>query len=152
MAVRVTRLNPGMGSKVRYEKFTVDYATIAAIIGAAVSGNVSLFTLPQRGVIMYAFVHCTTQFAGVAGTLKVSVGDAGSATKFTAASADFVATQTDQETTVMKQETADTAVLLNVVSSSGNLSGLSAGSVDIYLLYVPVPALYLPGDSATNVA
>lgn len=149
MAVIVEDLALNFGGKLKYTKFTVDYATIAAIIGAATSGNIPLFSLPNFSLVMGIIVKHTVQFAGVGGTLKVSVGTTGTATQLTAATADLVATAV-ANTAYQKTNTPDigaetsggtnvsVGVVLNVVSSVGNLTLLTAGSVDIYVLYASV--------------
>lgn len=146
MSVITTGIALDNGGKLTYKKFTLDYATIAAI-GDATSGNVTLFTLPQAGFIVYVRVKHTAQFVGVGGTFKVSVGTSGSATLFTAQTGDLVATAVAATTYTENAGSsvphsagthAAVAIVANCVSSSGNLSGLTAGSVDIYVAYANV--------------
>ena len=142
-----TEIPLSLGGNRKLTRYRVDF-TDAKAIGAAVSGNVALFTLPAYAIIDSIIVKHTAVFAGVAGTLKVSVGTSGAATQFTAASADLVATAV-ADTAFQKTDSPDNAtvaatnVVLNVVSSSGNLSGLSAGSVDIYV-WSGEPSMSLP--------
>jgi len=126
------------GSGVKFTRYRVDWTDVKAI-GAATSGNVALFTLPAYSIPLAIIVKHTAVFAGVTGTFKVSVGTSGTATQFTNATADLVATAvadaTFQRTNDPSAGTvAETAVVLNCVSTVGNMSALTAGSVDIYVL------------------
>ena len=140
-----TNIVNSFGAGTQATRFRVDYTDCQA---AALTKNVSLFTLKAFGIILSVIVKHTTVFAGTAGTIKVSVGTSGVATQFTAASADLVATAV-ADTAFQKTDDpdqasmVDTAVVLNVVSSSGNLSGLTAGSVDVYVYYIQ-PTTPLP--------
>lgn len=131
------------GAGTRYRKFTIDWDAFKAIIGAATSGNVPLFTLPQAGLILYCKVIATVQFAGVGGTFKVSVGTTGTATLITAASADLVATAIAVTTFTEGPSAAKclgsnaaVGLVVNAVSTVGNINTLTAGSVDVYVLSV----------------
>ncbi len=131
------------GGQLRYTKFTVNFADMNAL-GAVVSGDIPLFTIPQGGKFLAAMVKHSAQFAGVAGTLKVSIGKTGTAAFFTAATADLVATAvadgTLQETPGLFKSGQLSAlpVVMNCVSGTGNINLLTAGSVDAYILWTPV--------------
>ncbi len=139
--VLVNNIPVNFGGGLRYRKFTIDWDAFKAIIGANTSGNVPLATIPQAGAILYCMVRHTAQFTGVGGTFKVSVGTTGSATLITAASADLVATAV-AETTYTEGPSAAKALgshaavglVVNAVSTVGNINTLTAGSVDIYVL------------------
>lgn len=127
------------GAGLTYRKFSIDYTTIIAILGAGVtSGDIPLFTLPRGGKLLGFMVKHSIQFAGVGGTFKVSIGKAGSAVFFTPATVDLVATavadNTLQETALFKSgQITAVPVVMNVVSSVGNLTTLTAGQVDVYV-------------------
>jgi hypothetical protein len=147
MAVNVKGIATSNGNGICYKRFSIIAADVAAL-GAATSGLIALFTLPAGGVILGITVRHTTQFVVGSGTFKVSVGINGSTTLFTAATADLVATgvaaTTLQQTAMFKSgSSAAQAVVLECVSSVGNLSTCSAGAlyVDVCWLDASTPGL-----------
>lgn len=127
------------GSGPRYEKFTIGYAELSA---AALTKDITLFTLPRAGKILGVFVKHSVAFGGGSiSAVSVSVGKSGSTTFFTSAFdiLQAVADTTVQETALFKggQLTA-LPIVARFTSVTANLSALTAGSVDIYVLYLPV--------------
>lgn len=127
------------GGQLRMTEYLIDAATFAAIIGAATSGNINLFTTSRYSTIVEVLVKHNAVFGGVSGTFKVSVGvSGGSATQITAATSDLVATAV-ADSTYQKTNTPDIGtvaavqITCNAVSSVGNISVLTLGSVSIYV-------------------
>jgi hypothetical protein len=137
VVIRGVPLN--FGGQLRCIEYLIDFNCINSIIGAATSGNINLFTTNRYSQFILILVKHNAQFAGgIAGTLKVSVGTTGTVTQLTAATADLVATAV-ADTAYQRTSSPDlgtvasTQIIMNVVSSSGNLGALTAGSVSVYV-------------------
>lgn len=148
------------GAFVNYVKFTFNYDDLTA---AATTQTISLlenppvnttsaFYVPQAGKVLGVCVHHTVAFAGTAITgVTVSVGNsnlgvAGFAPAFNIFQA--VADTTLQETAEFKAGQITAAQpTVTFVSTGGNLSAMTAGSVDIYILFLNVsePVTYTYG-------
>lgn len=136
------------GGQLTYRKFTLTWDYIANLGGAALTVDIPLHTLPRGGFLLFCMIHATTQFAGVT-TLTASVGNAGSATQFTAASADLVGTAI-ADTAIRIGPTSATpggtmarqAINARLTSTGTNLNTLTAGQVDIFIAFgnVTTPA------------
>jgi hypothetical protein len=136
VVIRGVPLN--FGGQVKCTEYLIDYLTLGSIIGAATSGNINLWTTNRYSGILRILVKHNVQFAGVAGTFKVSVGSAATATLLTAATSDLVATAVADTTYQLTLNpdlgtVAQLQVVCNAVSSSGNVNTLTAGSVSIYV-------------------
>ena len=135
-----TGVGLNLGGALEYRRFTVPYTDLTDTAGT--SKAVTLFTIPKGGKILGVFAKHSVAFAGVAiSAMTVSVGKSGSTTFFTSAFDIFaaVADTTVQETALFKcgQLTA-LAVIATFTSTGANLTVLTAGSVDIYVLFANV--------------
>jgi len=157
--MQITDLAVAAGTGPTLRKFTVTYLDLIA--NAALTGAVALnakgtnpatiqpvttgFLLAQAGKIIGIEVHTTVPFAGPAITaVTVSVGNAISATQFTAAYNCFAAAADTnvQETSMFKsgQHSAN-EVSAFFTALGANLSVLTAGSVDFYVYHLNVTSL-----------
>jgi hypothetical protein len=128
----------------RWEKFTIDYTDLAAL-GAVGSGAVTVQTLPDGGVIQAVKIRSTVQWAGGAiSALSGEVGISGTPAKYAAAydmwaapgDANFAATFTaGTEENTLAGGGAGTAILLTATATGGNLDELTAGEVDVWVLW-----------------
>ncbi len=146
-----TDIAVGMAGNVSYVKFTIGYTdlnataalTLALSLQAQPPNATPVFQIPQGGVMLGAMVHHTVAFAGTAITaVSVSLGVlGGSATFFTPAFdiLQAVANNTLQQTSMFKSGTVAAAtVQANFTAVGANLTALTAGSVDIFILYLNV--------------
>lgn len=134
-------------------KFTVPY-TDAAFIAAALTADVTLFTLPARGKVLRVCVKHSVVFSDGAGAMtqvSVSIGDSSSTTFYTAATnigeATAVAATTFQDT-VKTSALSSTFAARDVVArftATGRNFGdaavtfLTGGSVDIWIEWAVLP-------------
>lgn len=126
------------GSNLRFARINVDYTDLNTTAG--LTKALTLFTLPKGGIIMYVGIKERTVSAGCT-SLTVSVGNSSSATAFTSAVTlmGVVADAKDQETNVMKSVgDAAQSVIATFTATVNNLTSLTQGNVDIYVLYTPV--------------
>ncbi len=126
---------------VKVSKTFTDLAT------AGVTNNITLYSLPAKSLVHCVVLKASAAFTGGAiVTYTLSVGIAGSLTKYTAA---FDVLQTVGATvslltvpvTVVAVESFTTAVdlKLSAVSTVGNLDEATTGAVDVYLLTSTLP-------------
>ncbi len=132
-----------------------------ALTDADTSQNIALFTLPAGGLIQDVYAYVTTAFAGgEASAVTVSVGTAADSILLTQAH-DVLGTgngvwilegqnATDkgaglyEATDKTKKNyivTADTALIAQFNSTGDDVADLTAGSIDIYVVYL-VPNIY----------
>jgi hypothetical protein len=141
-----TDLTTSLAGNQSYTKWTVGYQDLGA---AATTQTINLpwnagavnpqnFTIPRGGKLLGVMIKHTQAFAGPAiSAMTVSVGIAGSVTLFTAAFDIFQAAAdgTLSETALFKSGSiAPVPVTLTFTSTGANISVLTAGSVDVYLL------------------
>ncbi len=120
-----------------WQKYTVAHTALKT---ADVVNNITLFSLPALACIQSVIIRPTTAFAGTA-TYTISIGIAGTLTKYTAAS-DVKATVTatlmytvgTSFVPVVESFSGATDIKISAVSTVQNLSSSSAGSVDVYVL------------------
>ena len=142
-----------MGGNMQFARWTFSYLDLAAsaALTAAINflanppiNSTTIFQIPQGGKMMGVCIQHTTAFAGTAITdVTVSVGlpSPGSATFFTNTFDIFqaVANNTLLEASMFKLGgNAASGVIANFTSVGGNLSALTAGSVNIYLAWLNV--------------
>jgi hypothetical protein len=137
----------------RWRKLTVAFDN-AALDVAATAANVALMTTGTLGVILAALAKHSTAFAGTAiSGLTVTVGTAGAPTLLLGATAplEMEATANPVSATAFRlarpaladvdgtgAAAAGTALIARFTATGGNLNALTAGSVDIYLLYAEI--------------
>lgn len=161
--MQITDIALGLGGNPAYRKFTITYQDLQTL-AAATTGSVSLSNafganapiqpivttqtntaqlLAQAAKILGVYVHQTVQFAGAGPVtaLTVSVGNSISATQFTTAFNIFAAPAdtTGQETAMFKSgQLSGNVVSAFFTATGGNINGMTAGSVDIYVWYLDV--------------
>ena len=128
----------------RWEKVTIGYATVAAL-GAALTGQVTILTVQDGGIVHACKVMSKVQWAGTAiATLVGDVGISGSATKYltgynmlTAPANNQFATSSTfgAEAHTLAGGGSGTALKLQVTATGANLSALSAGSIDVWVMW-----------------
>ena len=128
----------------RWTKTVVPFSSVAAL-GAALTGQITLFTLPDGGVVHAVKVMTTVQWVGAAiATLVADVGTAGTADKYQSAYNMLAAPATDNfdlefiqggEHHPVAGTGAGTALKLRVTSTVANLNVISAGSVSVWVLW-----------------
>lgn len=118
----------------QWQKFTISYKDLTG--WAATTGNALVYALPIKGIIHAAYFNVTTAFAGTT-TLTATLGTASSNAAYQA-STDLMATGVTAGVTGLAMTpaslTGSTQIQLYATSTGANLSSLSAGSVDIYVL------------------
>jgi hypothetical protein len=122
--------------------YNVTNAQIAAL-GAATSGDITLFTLPARSVIDQTLVKPYVAVAGTsysAATARVITATNNYGTAFDVFQA-VGATVFDWDGTHPKVENfaTTTPVLLHMTSTGGNLSATTAGSIDVWVTWHQLP-------------
>jgi hypothetical protein len=136
MQVEDIALNLGAG--LEYRRFTVGFADLTA---AATTQDVALFTLPAGGKILGVFQKHSVPFSGGSlTTMTCAVAKASSATFFTSTFDVFqaVADTTVQETSLFKSGQLTALAVVAHFIGSHNVNTATAGSVDIFVLYLNV--------------
>lgn len=116
-----------------WQKFTVSYTQLQT---AGLTNSVLLTALPSKAVIHAAIMNITTAFAGTL-TLSLSIGTSGNNVKYSTAQTALAATMlTGVGITqpVAESTSGATNISLYAIATVNNLSLLSQGSVDCYLL------------------
>lgn len=144
MPAQRTGLTINGGQGVRFERFTINYA-ICQEYDTGTNAPVPLLTaaqFPKGSVILGVRIKHSTAFSGGAvGACTVSVGISGDLTRFAAAFDIFqaVAAATKQLSTQFKDADNAAAIVYADFNTVGaNISALTAGQVDIDLLYLPM--------------
>lgn len=107
-------------------------------LGAVLSGDIKLDSIPDGAIITRTFVKAVTPVAGVAtcvGYVKTANHNYGTTTfDLKAAVAD---TNSDLYVTPQKESySANTDVLFHMITTTDNLSAATAGEVDVYFSYI----------------
>lgn len=137
LVILSSKLQAGSGTP-RWRKYTVAYT---AILAAATSEQEALFTLPAGGIVHAVKIKHSAAFAGTGITaLTASVGIAGDGDKYAAAFDVFQAAgdavlQLSATPAAESHDSGGTAVVAEFTSTGANLSALTAGSVDIFVLW-----------------
>lgn len=128
------QLSPGTGN---WQKSTIAYTSVQT---GALTNQLTLFTLPAKGIITGLAVKHSTLFSGGAiATCVVQLGIVGQLTKFVP-SFDIKQAVADQAFTnvtpgYIGSWASGTAITANFISTGANLSALTQGSVDIEYQY-----------------
>lgn len=122
----------------QWVKVTKTFSNFAT---AALTNDISIYTLPINGYIHDVKIVPTTAFSGgVISAATISVGKGGALTKYAIATDVFTGNTTASSihTPLVGLEstsgTTDIRAAITVVGVAQTLNSLSAGSVDIYLL------------------
>ena len=128
----------------RWEKVTIGHAAIAAL-GAVSNGQVTLLTLQDGGIVQAVKIMSKVQWVGSGiATLVADVGLATAATKYltgynllTAPANDQFATSSTfgAEAHTLAGGGSGTALKLKVTATGTTLNAISAGSVDVWILW-----------------
>jgi hypothetical protein len=128
----------------RWEKVTIGYAVVKAL-GAVANGQVTLLTLQDGGIVQAVKIRTKVQWVGTSiATLVADIGTAGTATKYLtgynlwAAPGDAnvtLGTTAGAEAHTLAGGGAGTALKLKVTATGTTLDALSAGSVDVWILW-----------------
>ena len=134
MATVTVSTPPTMG----WQKITVPYTSIRT---AALTNNVLILALPAKDVIHRAFLSVTQAFSGTT-TLTLSLGIVSDNLKFVTAQSALaisVLNGVALNTASPESMSASTNVNLYAVATEKNLSSLTQGSEDVYLLTSSLP-------------
>jgi hypothetical protein len=150
-------VNANGGLRRQVYKVTI---TSAAFTAAALTSDVTIATLPAKTAVLGVYTDTTVAFAGLAGTISLSVGTGATPTNLIAAhdvktaavtkglaDADLgtdLARATAVQGGKVYSFTATTSVLARITSGTGNVgtgsaSNMSAGSVTIYIITERLP-------------
>lgn len=121
-----------------WTKYTIGYADLSA---AGLTNNVTLFTLPAKTLIHAVVINPTQAFGGgLITAYTLSVGIAGTLTKYCTAASVFAATlQAPQMFMGLESMTQGTAIKVAATSVTGLLNAATTGSADIYALTSILP-------------
>lgn len=161
----ITDIALGLGGLFTYRKFTITYQDLVAM-GASATGSINLcvaslanapiqpvvspaqgYLLEQTAKMLGICFHQTVQFASTASAisaLTLSIGNAVSNTEFTSAQSIFAAPAdtTVYELAMFKSgQISPNQVFAYFTATGGNLSIMTAGSVDVYCLYMNVSSV-----------
>ena len=120
-------------SRLAWRKFVVPHTQLQT---AAVTNTKLLLTLPAGNVIHRTFIYVTQAFTGTT-TLTLSVGTAGDNLKFAVAQSALstgLLNGVGLTAPLPESMSAGTDINLYAVSTVQNLSSLTQGSADIYIL------------------
>lgn len=125
----------------RWIKITKSYSALSA---NSTTNDISIYTLPAKGIILNSRVIPSTQFSGNITDYSVSVGVTGNVSIIHGVS--YISTGYDGDlatgisvTSIVYSLTTTKDIRLYATSTGGNLNDVTAGSVDIYLLVSTLP-------------
>lgn len=123
----------------RWIKITKTYTDFST---AGLTNEISIYTLPAKGIIHACQIFPSTVFSG--GTIAsytISVGISGNATKYGVAANVFTGATLSTINALIGIESMSgtTSIKATAISTVGLLNAASAGSVDIYLLISQLP-------------
>lgn len=125
-----------------WQKYTIPYTTFVAK-GAVAAGTVTACTIDSDEIVSGFYAKHSTPFTGgVISAATFRAGVAGDTSKYVD---DFDVFQAAGNTTfslisLLNMENTATTLLVTLSLTGGNLSGLSAGSVDIYVKKSRLPS------------
>lgn len=123
-----------------WQKFTIGFASLQT---AGLTNTVLVYTLPIKGVVHQAFANITTLFSGGAiATIVASIGNAGNNAKYMVSSSLATATTLPGVSIgaiAPESMVGTTAVNIYATSTVANLSALTQGSIDVYVLSSVLP-------------
>ena len=120
----------------------INFNTAALIGTAGLTFDQNIVTVPAGAAVLFARITNNTTWAGTT-TLTASVGDSTSPTKYTATIDLKVAAGTTTfvlNTAPQQSSTAATTVSVRFTSTINNLTLLTAGQLDVQVVYVLVGA------------
>lgn len=123
----------------QWKKVTKVYTDFST---AGVTNNIEIYLLPAKGVIHAVLVSPTVAFAGgLIATYTISVGIAGTLAKYAPATNAFTGFTLPVISVITGIESLSgtTSIKAAAISTVGNLSAATAGSVDFYLLISLLP-------------
>lgn len=123
----------------QWKKVTKVYTDFST---AGVTNNIEIYLLPVKGVIHAVLVSPTVAFAGgLIATYTISVGIAGTLAKYAPATNAFTGFTLPVISVITGIESLSgtTSIKASAISTVGNLSAATAGSVDFYLLISTLP-------------
>jgi len=139
--MEVTNLLSQLGAGLKIVKYTITYKDANDTAGT--SKTITLFTLPQGAMVLACRTKHTVAFAGASITdMSFVVGIAGTTNQFAAdldidaAVANTTLNQANGPTSAVGHAKID--VIATIGSTGANLTALTAGSVDVYLVYVDI--------------
>lgn len=125
-------------SNMRWSKVSIPYSQLQA---ASFTNNVLALTLPVKSIVHRALLNVTQSFSGTA-TLSLSLGIASDNTKYVpslSALATGVLNGASITSPSPESMSATTNINLYAAATLQNLSSLTQGSVDIYVLISQLP-------------
>jgi hypothetical protein len=136
----VTAVTEGLGLPI-WHKYTISESAFTA---ASSTENIELFQLPAKASIHNIIIKHTTSFTGGSVTsFTLSVGVSGNLTKYASAYDVFQATGASNHqasnTFDMENYGAATSIRLTAVSAGGNVADVTAGTVEVYVLWGILP-------------
>lgn len=123
--------NSGVPQWVKITKLYSDFAT------GALTNTINIYSLPLKGMVHSVMIIPTTVFnGGLIASYTLSVGVSGTPTKYAIATNVFTGSTLPVPSVVAGVESTSGAVNITTtaISTVGNLSAATQGSVDIYLL------------------
>lgn len=109
---------------------------------AGLTNSITVYTLPIKGVIHSVMLSPTTSFSGgTIATYTISVGVGGTLAKYCVATNAFTGFTLPAISAIagVESTSASTSIQATAISTIGNLSAATQGSVDIYLLVSILP-------------
>lgn len=129
-----------------YQPFSSQWIKITKVYSdfstAGLTNDISLYTLPAKGLIHSVQIVPTTAFSGgLISAYTLSVGIAGNLVKYSAAINGFTGFSLSQPsaTTGIESTSVTTDIRIAAISVTGLLNTATAGSVDVYLLVSQLP-------------
>ena len=103
---------------------------------AATTNTITLVTLPIGAVVQAVILDISTAFLGASiSAMTASVGISGTPTKYVGTTNVLAAGSANTTTPAVESRSATTAVVLKADSTGANLSALSQGAVNVYVLW-----------------
>lgn len=116
--------------------------TFSDFSAASVTNNITIYSLPAKGVIHNVQLVPTVAFSGgLIATYTISVGIAGTLAKYAVATNVFTGFSLPAISVLpgIESTSGATDIKASAISTVGNLNAAVAGSVDIYLLVSTLP-------------
>ena len=140
---KITVANSGANFTVTCSPATTLCGTSPVAKAAALTQSVTLLTLPAKGYILSCMAKSGTSFAGTT-TLTATVGITGTLTACISGAYDLNAAVSNTNLSVALPATpivsiAGTSVILALTGTISNLSSISAGSTDVWILWSVLP-------------
>ena len=126
-------------SDLKWVKITKTFSDFST---ASVTNAITIYSLSSKQLIHSTQIVVTTTFSGgTIATYTISIGTGGNATKYSAATNVFTGASLPAISTSAGLESTSgaTNILATAISTIGNLSAATQGSVDIYLLISNLP-------------